>query len=186
MNDKATVRAKQLTKLNQYYQTDNADLQVEQQNLLKQLFQSEQFLKANIIATSVSMAGEFDTKPIIAEIKRYKKQVVIPRTMENFQMEFVQLNSSTKLVKTKFGVFEPVNGKVVAKDQIDLMIIPGLAFTTAGDRLGFGAGFYDRYLADYGGQTVALSTKPQYYVEPDWPVNIHDVKIQRVITNLKK
>lgn len=66
------------------------------------------------------------------------------------------------------------------ENKIDLVIVPGLAFTKNGARLGFGAGYYDRFLENYTGKTVALALSRQ--VKNALPIESHDQRIQEVLT----
>ncbi|MCG4787991.1 5-formyltetrahydrofolate cyclo-ligase, partial [Roseburia faecis] len=72
-------------------------------------------------------------------------------------MEFVQIDEDTEFEETGFGVLEPLAGMVLQPQEIDLIVVPGVAFTANGKRLGFGGGYYDRYLANYLGKTVSLA-----------------------------
>lgn len=180
MVNKKELRKKQEDKLANYFQT--ADAILDTLNLYQQLRSLPVFQTANVIATTMSMPGELDTLPIINMAQLLGKQVVIPKTLPQLQMEFYQVDNKLTLEKTKFGVVEPKTGTVVTKAQIDLMIVPGLAFTQTGVRVGFGAGFYDRYLSDYQGDTVSLAVSPQYFDQPIWPVEDFDVKVDQVLT----
>ena len=68
----------------------------------------------------------------------------------------------------------------VSANKIDLVIVPGLAFTRSGARLGFGAGYYDRFLVNYTGKTIALALSPQ--IKQNIPIEPHDQLIQEVLT----
>lgn len=97
-------------------------------------------------------------------------------------MEFVPLTDAVRLETSEYGIEKPVNGNATVKSAIDLIVVPGLGFTPAGDRLGFGGGYYDRYLADYSGQTVSLALDAQLFDTPQWSVKEHDIRVQQVIT----
>ncbi|MCY9806928.1 5-formyltetrahydrofolate cyclo-ligase [Lentilactobacillus senioris] len=180
MVNKKELRKTQEDQLAAYFQTTNAV--TDSLNLYQQLQSLPVFQEANVIATTLNMPGELDTLPIINMARLLGKQVVIPKTLPKLQMEFYQMDDELTLEKTKFGVVEPKTGTVVLKKQIDLIVVPGLAFTQTGIRVGFGAGFYDRYLADYQGNTVSLALPPQYFKQPLWPVEEFDVKVDQVLT----
>lgn len=97
-------------------------------------------------------------------------------------MQFYLYNENTKLIKSKFGILEPVTAPIIYKQNIDLIVVPGLCFDKlSNNRLGFGGGYYDRYLADYEGFTVALATSYQLVETPKWVVNQFDIKINKII-----
>ena len=83
------------------------------------------------------------------------KRICVPRTYPQGRMEFVEYDPDI-LEKTRFGLLEPnEQGKVVDKAEIDLIHVPGLVFQSKGYRIGYGGGYYDRYLADFAGKTVS-------------------------------
>ncbi|HBF74947.1 MAG TPA: 5-formyltetrahydrofolate cyclo-ligase, partial [Lactobacillus sp.] len=113
-----------------------------------------------------------------------RKEIVIPKTFNTDRsMIFLPLTDETVMKESNFGIMEPENGTAVPKDQIDLIVVPGLGFTKKGARLGFGGGYYDRFLADYQGRTVTLAFEAQMFKEPTWQVADTDVLVQHVITS---
>ncbi|MEJ6400533.1 5-formyltetrahydrofolate cyclo-ligase [Nicoliella lavandulae] len=153
------------------------------QHLYQQLFAHPDWQAADTVAITLSSAIELDTAPLISAAHAAHKQVVVPRTLPGFQMEFVVYDNDTQLAQTKFGIMEPQNGTVVPKTAIDLIIVPGLCFATqTNDRLGFGGGFYDRYLADYQGHTISLALPAQLCATPNWDVDKYDIKVQTIIS----
>ncbi|UQS86679.1 5-formyltetrahydrofolate cyclo-ligase [Nicoliella spurrieriana] len=153
------------------------------QNLYQKLFEHPDWQTAKTVAVTLSAPIELDTAPIIDRALSQGKRVVVPRTLPDFQMEFVAYDHTTPLFQTAFGIMEPKGGSVIAKPEIDLIIVPGLAFASrTHDRLGFGGGFYDRYLADYQGHTISLARGPQLFETPNWDVNQFDIKIQTIIS----
>ncbi|MBC8931851.1 5-formyltetrahydrofolate cyclo-ligase, partial [Escherichia coli] len=73
------------------------------------------------------------------------------------KMEFKKMDSIHPLIKSKFGILEPNElAETVDKKVIDLLIVPGVAFNKDHYRIGFGGGFYDRFLTDFQGHTVSL------------------------------
>jgi 5-formyltetrahydrofolate cyclo-ligase len=82
------------------------------------------------------------------------------------------------LVASKFGVQEP-SGPAVNVDEIDFVIVPGLAFTTAGDRLGYGMGYYDRFLPTVSATSVGVCFTEQLVDE--MPLADHDVRVDMVV-----
>ncbi|WP_251547946.1 5-formyltetrahydrofolate cyclo-ligase [Limosilactobacillus caecicola] len=158
----------------------NTRLQEEKQ-IASRLYDQPEWFNADTIAITISQSFEINTAPIILHARHKGQRVVVPRTLPNWQMEFVTLDEDTEFDESHFGVLEPVGGQVVTPDDIDLMVVPGVAFTPAGKRLGFGGGYYDRYLADYGGPKVALAFNTQVADDDEWPVDEHDIPVDRVI-----
>ena len=145
---------------------------------------TERFLKhpfyqeAKVIATYLSFPHEFQTQELIEQALRDGKKVLIPKTYPKGRMDFVVYDPQ-QLIKTSFGLLEPQGVlEVVAASQIDLIHVPGLAFTTKGYRIGYGGGYYDRYLEHFTGHT--LSTVYHYQVQDFIPEN-HDIPVQEVL-----
>lgn len=145
---------------------------------------TERFLKhpfyqeAKVIATYLSFPHEFQTQELIEQALRGGKKVLIPKTYPKGRMDFVVYDPQ-QLVKTSFGLLEPQGVlEVVAASQIDLIHVPGLAFTTKGYRIGYGGGYYDRYLEHFTGHT--LSTVYHYQAQDFIPEN-HDIPVEEVL-----
>ena len=145
---------------------------------------TDQFLKhpfyqeAKVIATYLSFPHEFQTQELIEQALKDGKKVLIPKTYPKGRMDFVVYDPQ-QLVKTSFGLLEPQGDlEVVDASQIDLIHVPGLAFTTEGYRIGYGGGYYDRYLEHFSGHT--LSTVYPCQVQQFMPEN-HDIPVQEVL-----
>ena len=133
---------------------------------------------AKAIATYLSFPHEFQTQGLIDQALRDGKKVMIPKTYPKGRMEFVVYDPQ-QLVKTSFGLLEPQgNLEVVDASQIDLIHVPGLAFTREGYRIGYGGGYYDRYLENFAGDSMSTiySCQVQEFNSED-----HDVPVQEVL-----
>ncbi|WP_054726636.1 5-formyltetrahydrofolate cyclo-ligase [Paucilactobacillus hokkaidonensis] len=153
--------------------------------IYQQLFASNIWRDASVIGITISQNIEIDTKPIIEQAQLENKTICIPRTLADWQMEFVELTDQTNMEKTSHNLLEPVNGNVFSHDEIDLMLVPGVAYTEANFRLGFGGGYYDRYLANFNGETVALSLPEQQNGEFTWPIKPYDIRIKHVLVAME-
>ena len=136
------------------------------------------YQEANVIASYLSFPHEFQTQELIDQALKDGKKVLIPKTYPKGRMDFVVYDPQ-QLVKTSFGLLEPQGDlEVVPASQIDLIHVPGLAFTMEGYRIGYGGGYYDRYLEYFSGHT--LSTVYHYQVQDFIPEN-HDIPVQEVL-----
>ena len=159
------------------------DLPREQKQAMDQAL-TDQFLEhpfyqeAKIIATYLSFPHEFQTQELIEQALKDGKKVLIPKTYPKGRMDFVVYDPQ-QLVKTSFGLLEPQGDlEVVDVSQIDLIHVPGLVFTTEGYRIGYGGGYYDRYLEQFSGHT--LSTIYPCQIQDFIPEN-HDIPVQEVL-----
>ncbi len=153
----------------------------EQHRLAQKLYDLPQWTNAKTVALTMSQSFELDTAPLILHARHEGKRVLVPRTLPKRQMEFVQIDEDTEFEETGFGVLEPLAGMVLQPQEIDLIVVPGVAFTADGKRLGFGGGYYDRYLANYPGRTVSLALTTQLADAAEWPGEDHDVRIGQVV-----
>ena len=180
MIDKKTFRQKQINLLTNFAQTSRK--LAEDQILATKFLQHPLTKKAQKIAITFAMPLEVNTQPIIRSLWEQGKEVYIPRVLPKRQMEFTQYRPETKLTKSKFGVWENWNENVKVSSQLDLMVVPGLAFSlNNNERLGFGGGYYDRYLAKHDLQTVALVNSKQLLSNPQWPVEDFDIDLKQLI-----
>ena len=150
------------------------------QALTEQLLQHPFYQEAKVIATYLSFPHEFQTQELIEQALKDGKKVLIPKTYPKGCMDFVVYNPQ-QLVKTSFGLLEPQGDlEVVDASQIDLIHVPGLAFTTEGYRIGYGGGYYDRYLKHFSGNT--LSTVYPCQIRDSIPED-HDIPVQEVLVD---
>ena len=148
------------------------------QALTERLLQHPFYQEAKVIATYLSFPHEFQTQEMIEQALKDGKRVLIPKTYPKGRMDFVVYDPQ-QLVKTSFGLLEPQGDlEVVDASQIDLIHIPGLAFTTEGYRIGYGGGYYDRYLEHFSGHT--LSTVYPCQIR-DFSSENHDIPVQEVL-----
>ena len=148
------------------------------QALTERLLQHPFYQEAKVIATYLSFPHEFQTQELIEQALKDGKKVLIPKTYHKGRMDFVVYDSQ-QLVKTSFGLLEPQGDlEVMDASQIDLIHVPGLVFTTEGYRIGYGVGYYDRYLKHFSGHT--LSTVYPCQIQNFISEN-HDIPVQEVL-----
>ena len=148
------------------------------QALTEGLLQHPFYQEANTIATYLSFPHEFQTQELIEQALKDGKKVLIPKTYPKGRMDFVVYNPQ-QLVKTSFGLLEPQGDlEVVDASQIDLIHVPGLAFTREGYRIGYGGGYYDRYLEHFAGQTMSTIYPCQVQ---EFNSEDHDIPVQEVL-----
>lgn len=146
--------------------------------LTQRFIQLSAFQEAQTLATYLSMGHEFSTASLIQAALQDGKRVCVPRTYPQGRMEFVEYDPEI-LEKTRFGLLEPTEqGKVMDKAEIDLIHVPGLVFQSKGYRIGYGGGYYDRYLADYTGKTVSTIYSIQ---EGEFQPDSFDIAVQEVL-----
>lgn len=146
--------------------------------LTQRFIQLPAFQEAKTLATYLSMGHEFSTASLIQAALQLGKRVCVPRTYPQGRMEFVEYDPDI-LEKTRFGLLEPnERGQVVEQSEIDLIHVPGVVFQSKGYRIGYGGGYYDRYLADFTGKTVSTIYSIQ---QKDFQPDTFDQAVQEVL-----
>ncbi len=145
---------------------------------------TREFQQAGVVMVYLSTNDEVDTAPLALRCWQAGKTVVVPKvSWDQKRMLPVEINSlQTDMTRTGAGIREPVAGKPVPLDMIDLVIVPGLGFSPKGDRIGRGMGFYDRFLSqpDFIGRSCGLAFEEQ--ILPEIPMLDHDVPLSMLIS----
>ncbi|MCM1525172.1 MAG: 5-formyltetrahydrofolate cyclo-ligase [Ruminococcus sp.] len=118
--------------------------------IFERIISSSAYRSSPIVLTYVSTEIEVDTLALIKKALEDKKRVAVPRCITDTRdMDFYFIKSADELEKGTFGVMEPVPEKCIKAYAFEtaLCIIPGLAFDMKGYRLGYGKGYYDRFLS---------------------------------------
>ena len=128
-------------------------------NIQSRLLALNEYAGAETLFTYVSKSIEVDTIALIKAALANHKRVAVPRCVpDTYDMEFYYITSLDDLRKGTYGVMEPnpLECQPVPADAVGLCIVPGLSFDAQGFRLGYGKGYYDRFLAQFRGDTVGI------------------------------
>lgn len=139
--------------------------------------------KPRVVALFSPLKDEVQILPL-AESLPASCRVVLPRVGDRAdgtpEMEFFDYEQSS-LVEGAYGITEPQGDKVCATEEIDLMIVPGVAFTREGARLGRGKGYYDRYLAREGFRAYTVGVCYACQLLQELPSEEHDRRVDIVV-----
>ncbi|MFV0497974.1 MAG: 5-formyltetrahydrofolate cyclo-ligase [Candidatus Fimivivens sp.] len=141
------------------------------------------FRRAKTVLVYVSMPIEVDTREIIAKALSDGKRVAVPRCVPGTrEMEFYLIDSLEELSPSTFGVLEPLPdpARLLRDFSHSICVVPALACDRGGYRLGYGGGYYDRFLRDYPGEKVLILYKC-CFVAHLWHGRF-DVPVDRVVT----
>lgn len=181
MIEKKLVRKQMMETLSKLSKSLYEDYSYKIANLL---YEDADWKDSRVLSITISKFPEVDTYQIIRKAWEQGKKVVVPKCYpKDKKMIFYHLTEFSQLESVYFGLLEPKedSSNAVEASQIDLMIVPGLAYTKEGYRIGFGGGYYDRYLENYTGKTLILAFENQ--IIPQMVVEEHDIPISKIITN---
>src|SRR5690606_416472 len=154
------------------------------QEVAERVFTLHEWKQANTIGITISGEYEVNTTDIIKKAWELKKRVAVPKChSKKKKMTFRELTYFTQLEVVYYDLKEPIEELTaeVLHTVIVLLFVPGLSFEPNGFRLGHGGGYYDRYLAEYQGDTLSLAF-PKQIVEKI-PVESFDIPVQKIVTN---
>ena len=144
-----------------------------------QVAASAEFAAARCVALFCSLADEPDTAAVLASWSRLKR-IVVPR-VEGETMRFCRYDPAA-MRPGAFGIEEPgPEAETCDPAEIDLVLVPGVAFSPDGRRLGRGRGYYDRYLAQAGVRAVKIGVCFAHQLTEEVPAEPHDVRMDGVI-----
>lgn len=145
------------------------------------LFRNQLFKKAKTVMFYLSIGGEVDTSEMIMEALRLGKRVVVPVCDGNRTIVPCALNQGVTMRRGPYGILEPALKKPVDLQEIELVIVPGVAFDTTGKRLGRGKGYYDCFLARMPESAHSIGLAYDFQILPSVPTADHDVNVHKVI-----
>lgn len=142
----------------------------------------EAFKHARTVLFYASYRGEVATQPLVKTALAAGKRTALPRVdRRRLAMDACLISAWDDLQPGAYGILEPpASSLVLAADGIDLIVVPGVAFDATGARVGYGAGYYDRYLARTGGCRAALAYELQ--VVASVPAGPYDALMDYIIT----
>ncbi len=144
-----------------------------------------EFKESKTIGFYISLASEVDTVALIDEALRAGKTVLAP-VIAGDDLRFHRIEDrKADLAEGPCGILQPKKSreKPFPNDQMDLVIVPGVAFSKEGARLGKGRGFYDRFLKDLPRRVKRIGLAYDLQIIQDLPVTPQDVPVDTVITN---
>jgi 5-formyltetrahydrofolate cyclo-ligase len=154
--------------------------------MIQTLMALDAYQKAKALACYVSYGSEVDTHPLITRALSDGKTVAVPHcVMKTHEMKMLTLSHfPDDLHPGTMGILEPdpAVSPELAPDAIDLIVVPGVGFTKRGERLGYGGGFYDRYLLKLKATAHLVALVPEFLLFDALPTEAHDLRIPTLIT----
>lgn len=178
--NKSGLRESAIQKLKKLSDSDKKTIE---QQLLHRLIHTNSWINARTVGITVSQGIEWNTTNIIEKAWEEDKTICAPKCYPKQRtMDFYRLQSFQDLEIVYYNLKEPkpIPENKKNKAELDLLIVPGLLFDANGFRIGFGGGYYDRFLSDYKGRTVALTSSFQMvdYI----PKESFDIAVDQIVT----
>lgn len=128
---------------------------------------------------------EPDTARLIRALTARGKRVGLPRMLPDRQMEVRLYDPDRPLLPADFGILEPsADAPLLPREDIELALVPAMCYDRRGFRLGFGGGYYDRWLAGFSGTTVGLCR--DCVLQDQVPVEEHDCQVELLLTETRR
>lgn len=149
--------------------------------IIQKFLTMKEYEQADIIFTYVSTEEEVNTRKLIKHALSRKKTVAIPRCLEKGIMKAYRITHLEELHLGKYGILEPLEEcEELKPEKIDLAVIPCVACSPNGIRLGYGGGYYDRYLPQTSACKIVLCRQQMLW--DNIPQEPHDCPVDIVIT----
>lgn len=178
MTDKKILR-KELTLLRNKVQDKESKSEI----ICNRLLSSDLWNRSSSILVYYSFKDEVNTINIINRALRENKRVALPRCLDDKgTMEFYYINDLEDVEKGLYGIMEPKKNCLKVRDYSrSLCLVPGLGFDKNRHRIGYGKGYYDRFLEGYEGLSVGLCYEEQ--IKDSLPLEQYDRKLDYVLTD---
>jgi len=151
----------------------------------QKLFTLPEFVRAKTILFYVSTKDEVETKNMIKEALNLGKRVVVPISdVKNKKLILSELKNLDELEPGAFNILEPKKQffRPVSPEDIDLVIVPGVAFDERGNRIGYGMGFYDRFLRSLKKRVPVVGLAYDFQIVDNIPVDDKDVTVDKAVS----
>lgn len=140
-----------------------AEVDLFSKEIAARLVELEAIKKARVVMGFMSIRNEVDLWPFLEVFRQEDKTVLLPRVMDHESIQAIPFQSKGALQKSPYGILEPV-GSSYDPAQIDVVLVPGLAFDYSGHRIGYGRGYYDRFLPLLGKHTFICGVCYEFQV----------------------
>lgn len=161
-----------------------AEIKKKSQLIKQNLFSLKLYQKANCVMFYLSLPAEVSTDEMITESLNKGKRVVVPAVQGKDLIPCLLTQLNQTQVKN-FGIREPLDLNPVSKKQLELVIVPGCGFDSQGYRLGFGQGYYDRFLRDLKSKIPLVGLAFELQVLKKIPHEKEDVPLDFIVTEKK-
>lgn len=149
------------------------------------LMNMKDYCKCKKIFIYIGFGSEINTLKFITEFLKEGKEVYVPKVYKDTkEIKAIEISSLEGLYPSSYGILEPINdNEIENKEDIDLVVVPGVAFDRDGGRVGYGGGYYDKYLATLNKDVPKIALAYDFQVVNEVPTEGHDINIDCIITD---
>lgn len=178
--DKTELRKNAISMLKSISEAERKNIE---EKLTHNIVKSDVWKQSDVVGITISNGFEWNTKPIIETAWNEGKSICVPKCRpEERKLDFYRINTYEQLEVVYYNLLEPIPEETqkVDKGMIELLIVPGLLFDRNGFRIGFGGGYYDRFLSDFPNNRISLASNAQ--IVEGLPAEPFDIPVDSIIT----
>lgn len=150
--------------------------------IIAKFINGDEYKNAKIIFSYIGFGSEINTKVIIKDALNKGKVVYVPK-VKGREMLLIKIDSLENLVTSSYGILEPIGDKSdLDVNKLDLIIMPGVAFDKMKNRIGYGGGYYDRFLINKNIKAHKIALAYDFQILENIKVEEHDIKVDKIIT----
>jgi 5-formyltetrahydrofolate cyclo-ligase len=175
--------------LNKRRLLNDSDIQCKSEAIFKRLTSTDAFILSHNVMAFMSFRNEVNTYPIVNYCLATNRKVIIPVTdVHNKKLILSELkNLDKELGLSSFGIPEPLPRFIrpFNASDLDLILVPGVVFDRRGYRIGYGGGYYDRFLASLDKKVVTIGLAFELQIVDRIPADPYDIPVDNIITEKK-
>lgn len=178
--DKTELRKNAISMLKSISEAERKNIE---EKLTHNIVKSDVWKQSDVVGITISNGFEWNTKPIIETAWNEGKSICVPKCRpKERKLDFHRINTYEQLEVVYYNLLEPIPEETqkVDKGMIELLIVPGLLFDRNGFRIGFGGGYYDRFLSDFSNNRISLASNAQ--IVEELPAESFDIPVDSIIT----
>lgn len=156
-----------------------SDVEEKSKAIVSNILSTTEYKNADCIYAYISTRNEVDLANLIEAAWTDGKRIAVPRVCGQ-DMDFYYIDSFDDLSKGNFGILEPAEHTEKADNKTALMLIPGVAYDKTGNRVGYGGGYYDRYLAKEHGHYI-VAPAYEFQLVNEILTEEHDIRVDKII-----
>ena len=154
------------------------DVQNKSYQIVKGLMDQKWFVDVDIIFAY----NAFNKEVSLADLSSGGKAIALPQVIDRLTMVFRLVDETSEFKKSAYGVLEPIDGTVVEPTERSLILVPASCYDLQGNRIGYGGGYYDRYLSNHGFTGKRVGVCYDHQVTGSIPAEAHDVRVDAIMT----